>query len=172
MQVDKKQLFIIVGIGLVVSGVATMLILYQELSTGNATTAQPLSQNSNQFNLQEIHANPKLVMRDRVLLTVIRNSDQIQVPKEIGISSDLWKDHSLDRYGPATLSPMHTHDTSGTIHIESTAVREFTFGEFLRVWGIDTGKIVRLSNSQGNEMSDYENHVLRDGERLLLKISE
>jgi hypothetical protein len=170
--VDKKQLFIFVGIGLVVSGVATMLILYQELSTGNATTAQPLSQNSNQFNLQEIHANPKLVMHDRVLLTVIRNSDQIQVPKEIGISSDLWKDHSLDRYGPATLSPMHTHDTSGTIHIESTAVREFTFGEFLRVWGIDTGKMVRLSNSQGNEMSDYENHVLRDGERLLLKISE
>jgi hypothetical protein len=111
-------------------------------------------------------------MHDRVLLTVIRNSDQIQVPKEIGISSDLWKDHSLDRYGPATLSPMHTHDTSGTIHIESTAVREFTFGEFLRVWGIDTGKIVRLSNSQGNEMSDYENHVLRDGERLLLKITE
>jgi hypothetical protein len=40
------------------------------------------------------------------------------------------------------------------------------------VWGIDTGKIVRLSNSQGNEMSDYENHVLRDGERLLLKITE
>lgn len=169
---DKKQLFIFVGIGLVVSGVATMLILYQRLSAGNATTAQPLSQNSNQLNLQEIHANPKLVVHDHVLLTVIRNSDQIQVPKEIGISSDLWKDHSLDRYGPATLSPMHTHDTSGTIHIESTAVREFTFGEFLRVWGIDTGKIVRLSNSQGNEMSDYENHVLRDGERLLLKITE
>jgi hypothetical protein len=170
--VDKKQLFIFVGIGLVVSGVATMLILYQGLSAGNATTAQPLSHNSNQFNLQEIHANPKLVVHDHVLLTVIRNSHQIQVPKEIGISSDLWKDHSLDRYGPATLSPMHTHDTSGTIHIESTAVREFTFGEFLRVWGIDTGKIVRLSNSQGNEMSDYENHVLRDGERLLLKITE
>jgi hypothetical protein len=170
--VDKKQLFIFVGIGLVVSGVATMLILYQGLSAGNATTAQPLSENSNQFNLQEIHANPKLVVHDHVLLTVIRNSDQIQVPKEIGISSDLWKDHSLDRYGPATLSPMHTHDTSGTIHIESTAVREFTFGEFLQVWGIDTGKIVRLSNSQGNEMSDYENHVLRDGERLLLKITE
>ena len=169
---DKKQLFIFVGIGLVVSGVATMLILYQRLSAGNATTAQPLSQNSNQVNLQEIHANPKLVMHDHVMLTVIRNSDQIQVPKEIGISSDLWKDHSLDRYGPATLSPIHTHDTSGTIHIESAAVREFTFGEFLRVWGIDTGKIVRLSNSDGNEMSDYENHVLRDGERLLLKITE
>jgi len=170
--VDKKHLFIFAGIGLVVSGVATMLILYQGLSAGNATTAQPLSQNSNQFNLQEIHADPKLVMHDHVMLTVIRNSDQIQVPKEIGISSDLWKDHSLDRYGPAALSPMHTHDTSGTIHIESTAVREFTFGEFLRVWGIDIGKIVRLSNSEGNEMSDYENHVLRGGERLLLKISE
>ena len=169
---DKKQLFIFVGIGLVVSGVATMLILYQGLSAENVTTALPLSQNSNQLNLQEIHANPKLVMHDHVVLTVIRNSDQIQVPKEIGISSDLRKDHSLDRYGPATLPPMHTHDTSGTIHIESTAVREFTFGEFLRVWRIDTGKIVRLSNSEGNEMSDYENHVLRDGERLLLKISE
>ena len=169
---DKKQLFIFAGIGLVVSGVAAMLIIYQGLSAGNATTAQPLSQNSNKFNLQEIHADPKLVMPDHVLLTVIRNSDQIQVPKDIGISSDLWKDQSLDRYGPATLSPMHTHDTSGTIHIESPAVREFTFGEFLRVWGIDTGKIVRLSNSEGNEMSDYENHVLRDGERLLLKISE
>jgi hypothetical protein len=32
-------------------------------------------------------------------------------------------------------SPLHTHDTSGIIHVESPTVRSFTLGEFVDLWG-------------------------------------
>jgi hypothetical protein len=34
------------------------------------------------------------------------------------------------------LSPIHTHDSSGIIHVESPIVRDFTLGEFFDVWGV------------------------------------
>jgi hypothetical protein len=33
-------------------------------------------------------------------------------------------------------SPIHTHDTSGIVHIESPTVRPFTLGQFFDVWGV------------------------------------
>jgi hypothetical protein len=37
------------------------------------------------------------------------------------------------------ISPLHTHDTSGVIHVESPTVRRFTLGEFFGVWGVPLG---------------------------------
>jgi hypothetical protein len=34
------------------------------------------------------------------------------------------------------ISPLHTHDESGVIHVESTDVRSFTLGQFFAVWGV------------------------------------
>lgn len=34
------------------------------------------------------------------------------------------------------ISPLHTHDESGVIHVESPAVRTFTLGQFFAVWGL------------------------------------
>lgn len=34
------------------------------------------------------------------------------------------------------VSSIHTHDEDGVIHVESSAVRDFTLGEFFDVWGI------------------------------------
>ena len=36
----------------------------------------------------------------------------------------------------AFISPLHTHDTSGVIHVESPTIRPFTLGEFFGVWGV------------------------------------
>jgi hypothetical protein len=33
-------------------------------------------------------------------------------------------------------SPIHTHDASGIIHVESPIIRDFTLGEFFDVWGV------------------------------------
>jgi hypothetical protein len=34
------------------------------------------------------------------------------------------------------ISPLHTHDATGIIHVESPTVRTFTLGEFFGVWGV------------------------------------
>jgi hypothetical protein len=48
------------------------------------------------------------------------------VPAQIGIITS----------PQVVFSPLHTHDTSGIIHVESPTVRSFTLGEFFDVWGV------------------------------------
>lgn len=57
-------------------------------------------------------------------LDVYVNGDRVDVPADIGLSS-------------SAESPLHTHDPTGVIHIESaTANQAFTLGEFFDVWGV------------------------------------
>jgi hypothetical protein len=53
------------------------------------------------------------------------NGDQVAVPGGIGI-------------GPQAsfYSPLHTHDSSGIVHVESPRVGTFTLGQFFGVWGV------------------------------------
>ena len=109
------------------------------------------------------HIHPHLnVTFDRIPITV---------PSQIGIDSSLWKVHSLDQYGTPGFAPLHTHDASGTIHVESTINRNYTLGEFLNIWGgLDTnGKTVRAS-VDGIPVSAFRDIILRDGEQINLNV--
>src|SRR5207249_10930899 len=87
-------------------------------------------------NTIRMHVHPQLSI-------LIRGASET-LPANIGIDSDLWRDHSLARYGVHGLSPLLTRDSSGTIHVESNTVRGFTLHEFLSVWGarIHYGQVV------------------------------
>ena len=54
---------------------------------------------------------------------------QVQVPADIGIDPE-------GRF----ISPLHTHDTTGIIHMESTRPYPFTLGQFFTVWGVAFGR--------------------------------
>jgi hypothetical protein len=54
------------------------------------------------------------------------NGTKQVVPAQIGIITS----------PQVVFSPLHTHDTSGIIHVESPTVRSFTLGEFFDVWGV------------------------------------
>src|SRR5579885_1505643 len=62
-------------------------------------------------------------------LTIIANGQNVPVPAFIGIPGRCfyW---------------LHTHDTSGVIHIEAPSQRAFTLGQFFDIWG------QRLSTTQ------------------------
>ncbi len=72
------------------------------------------------------------------------------------------------------MAPLHTHDTSGIIHVESNTVRPYTLGEFLSIWGgLDTnGKAVKatMDDAPVSEFLDYKNIILRDGEQISLDV--
>ncbi len=74
-----------------------------------------------------LHIHPHLV------ITI--NGQQVTVPSQIGIDPSLWVDHSLDQYGMQGMAPLHTHDASGTIHVESRDLKDYTIGEFFAIWG-------------------------------------
>jgi hypothetical protein len=105
-------------------------------------------------------------------LNVTVDGKHLTVPALIGIETSLWKDHSLDKYeGMAGMAPLHTHDASGIIHVESSVKRNYTLGEFLNIWGgLDlNGKTVK-STVDGKPISDFRNHVLKDREQINLVI--
>jgi len=57
-------------------------------------------------------------------LDMIINGQGVTVPAEIGI-------------GTGFISPIHTHDATGILHVESPEVKDFTLGQFFDEWGVD-----------------------------------
>jgi hypothetical protein len=115
------------------------------------------------------------VLRNGAKLNMTVDGKSVTIPAQIGINPSLWKDHSLDQYGMnamnmvmSGMAPLHTHDTSGTIHVESNANRNYTLGEFLDNWGLNlNGKTVKAT-VDGMPVPDYKNIILRDGEQINL----
>ena len=93
------------------------------------------------------------------------------VPQNVGIEPDLWKSHTLDQYGMKGMAPLHTHTADGMLHVESTVIRNYTLGEFLDIWGLDLkGMTIRVS-VDGEPISDYRNHVLKDEESIIMNMT-
>jgi len=111
-------------------------------------------------------------------LSVTLNGSPYTVPANIGIDSSLWKDHSLDQYGSGAAA-LHTHDTSGTIHVEvNTSHRDFTLDEFLAIWGqpsdgsaIDGHPVTAVTVDGVQQASATGDVVLKDGQKIAMTLS-
>lgn len=176
---EKKKFLIYAGVGLVTTGVAFIafiyLFSYLPATQGNGDNDGNANAGEGEERQQQIEPaeEAKLVMHEHVTLSVTAGGQQVEVPKDIGIAPELWKDHSLDEYGVPGVSPLHTHDTSGVVHIESAVKRQYTLGEFLDVWGIEEDSIIRVSTAAagGSEVhADYRQLVLADGLSITLEI--
>jgi Dolichyl-phosphate-mannose-protein mannosyltransferase len=110
-----------------------------------------------------------LMMHMHQHLGVSQDGRPVIVPANIGIDPNLHKDHSLDIYG-SQKSPLHTHTDTGTIHVESKIITNYTLGEFLDVWGLDLSNKAVKAVIDGKDVSDYGGHVLKDGEDINLLI--
>lgn len=164
MSVDKKYLLIFAAIGVASAAIAAILFIYQG-------SIAMVNSNDN-FVLKKVElAHKGLVRHDHMRLGLVKDGKQIKVPANIGISEKLWHDHSLDQYA-AGIAPIHTHDESGTLHIESTVRREFTFGEFLDIWGLDRSKIVKVFDLDGNKIDDFDHFVLVQDAILIMEVTD
>ena len=52
-----------------------------------------------------------------------------------GVSAYTGVNIGIDRTA-GFISPLHTHDQSGVIHVESATTRAFSLGQFFDVWGV------------------------------------
>ncbi|MBA3749465.1 MAG: hypothetical protein H0X03_00935 [Nitrosopumilus sp.] len=169
----KRIIAVVVVIGIIL----VLSIGFEQISVSN-TNAQNTSQsnlNTNNTAMDPIimHIHPKIT------LTIDGNKEVI--PMNIGMSSVLWKDHSLDKYGMQAMpemamsgmAPLHTHDDTGLIHVESTINRNYTLGEFLNIWGsLDiNNRVVNMTvNGKPDSNGNFTNHILRDNEQINLDI--
>jgi hypothetical protein len=69
------------------------------------------------------------------------------------------------------ISPIHTHDATGVIHVESPVVRKFTLGQFFGVWGVRLGGgcLGEYCSGSGSSLRVYaDGNPVGDPSRLVL----
>src|SRR5713226_1495048 len=124
--------------------------------------------------------NKPIIMHFHPHLNLMIDGKPATVPSQIGIDPSLWKDHSLDQYGMQAMAngmsgmaPLHTHDATGIIHVESSIIRNYTLGQFVNIWGgFDTNAKAVKATVDGAPVSDYKNIILRDGEQINLDVAK
>ncbi len=116
-------------------------------------------------------------MHRHVLLHIIIGDEPITIPPYVGLPSSAGGTGNCVR-------PLHTHDATGKIHIESRVLRAYTLRDFFEIWAISqpTGAIrfdrehllqkdvtmhggtieVRIGPNGDTPVTTYENTVLID----------
>ena len=76
------------------------------------------------------------------------DGEHVTIPAGIGIDT-----------AAQIISPIHTHDTSGIIHVESPVAMTFTLGELFDVWGVhfDAHCVGGTCDGNGRVLSVYSN---------------
>jgi len=103
-------------------------------------------------------------------LEIVVNGEKQIIPANIGVT-------------PSCMRPVHTHDQTGTLHIEWKRPRDFVLGEFFKVWGktFNQNKILDYAVDEnhelivtvnGNRSEQYENLTMKDGDRIVIIYQE
>jgi len=156
---SKSKIFWVAGIGIFVFIVIFGFIL---LSNGaNKTkpkTNRELLMSCTSDAATQYHIHPHL--------QIVINGQAHEVPANIGIENNC-------------LHPIHTHDNSGIIHIESPEKRDFTLGDFFTVWGKTFNKDQILDYKRegnhtikvtvdGQDSQDFEKFILKDNQQIVI----
>jgi hypothetical protein len=102
------------------------------------------------------------------LLSIYVNGLLVPLPAEIGLDPA----HHIE-------SSMHTHDSTGIIHMEAPHPFKYTLGDFFGVWGVKLGpaQVGGLAGYGGDKLHFFLNgrplsnpaaHVLRNRDRIVI----
>ncbi len=93
-------------------------------------------------------------------IDIFISGEQVTIPAEIGI-------------GEGFISPIHTHDETSVIHVESAQVQIVTLGQFFDIWGVRFVKdcIGAYCESGDNKLRVFVNGVSNEGDPRSLELS-
>ncbi|MEE4546091.1 hypothetical protein V2S66_29510 [Streptomyces sp. V4-01] len=94
-------------------------------------------------------------------LDVFVDGKTVTVPAEIGIDE-----------AKQQISPLHTHDTSGVVHIESPVKADFTLGQFMTEWSVPVSKVALgpLKTGGGMALHVYVNGKEQSGDPAAVRL--
>ncbi|GAC1409623.1 MAG: hypothetical protein NVSMB60_31210 [Mycobacterium sp.] len=124
----------------------------QERRAGHAVAAAGLPMLSAEDATEHIHAH----------LDVLVDGHGVPVPAGIGIDAKNRR-----------ISPLHTHDDSGIIHIESPVRRPFSVGEFFSEWqvSLSADNIGALRAGEDRALRVFVNGALRQGDPAAITVA-
>jgi len=122
--------------------------------------------------LGSVHWHPKF--------TIKIDDELMVIPNDIGYGTGRIVDTHLSGM---RMSPTHTHESDGTIHIEnknpSSKPETLTLGYFFYVWDKEfsstcifdycTDKGVLTMYVNGQENTEFQNYIMRDGDEILIE---
>ena len=90
-------------------------------------------------------------------LKIFVKGEEFKIPTNIGVTS-------------ACMRPVHTHDESGTLHLEFSTKTDVALGSFFKIWEkplseFGTNPKMKVNNAENNEI---ENYIMRDGDQIEL----
>lgn len=91
-------------------------------------------------------------------LSVYVEGRAVKLPANIGIDSQA-----------GIIAALHTHDESGVIHVEASAARRYTLGQFFDVWGVRLGGGCLGSRCGGLRLFANGQEVAGDPRALVLE---
>lgn len=100
-------------------------------------------------------ASDNLPYQAYVSVSVTVNGEVTEVPASIGISDNC-------------LRPMHTHDSTGLLHIVYDRPYDFKIGHFLWYWGFNIQEYDATVYVNGVKQDAYLDTVLRDGMTIIM----
>ena len=107
-----------------------------------------------------------LALHYHVDLKIIIDGEEFFIPSDIGVEKNLMR-------------AVHTHDSSGHVHIEGPCKRDFILGDFFKIWQknfdsqcifnscVDKGELKMSVN--GVENKEFNNLVLKDKQEILVE---
>lgn len=113
------------------------------------------------------------------------NSLAMHIHPELEIDIDGQKQAIPANIGidPVCMKAIHTHDESGTLHIEHPQRMDFILANFFDNWGktftkdqildkkVDATHVITMT-VDGQPSEEYENLTLRDGQKIVIRYEE
>jgi len=166
MKIKDKRQNVVIGIVLVFVVVGLLgynnfaSLLFGGSSSKRTTREVALSCTTDMFTKYHIHP----------FLKIIVSGVEQEIPANTGVTL-------------TCMHPLHTHDTTGKIHVESPEQRDFTLADFFAVWerafskdqildqkvDADHGIIMTVN---GVKSDQYENLELRDADNIVIEYKQ
>jgi len=114
-----------------------------------------------------VAASEQLAFHHHDLVAIYVNGHKVTVPIGVGIGTN-------DGQTISFYTSIHTHDTSGVVHIESPVQRTFTLGNFFDVWGVtfSSTNIGGYANSGNKQIRVYLNGKLFTGDPRSIALTQ
>ena len=125
---------------------------------------------------QPIHWHPKL--------KIIINDEEQTIPVGIGISVGKSMDYEISGM---RMSPTHTHESDGTIHLENNRPWQkpetLTLGYFFKVWdkNFNTSCIFEYCNNENGTLAmtvngkpnyEFDNYIMHDKDEIVIEYKQ
>src|SRR5215472_5832594 len=132
---QRRVCALFAAIGLAAVGVVVVVVVAL-VSKGSSTTGQTAHGPATGAPVDGIQcqANEQVVYHIHAHLAIFDNGVQQTVSRGIGIPGPQQVVQSVVEGGKCFYW-LHTHDTTGVIHIESPTQRVYTLGQFFDIWG-------------------------------------